>query len=411
MATYKKYKLKPKKSIDGKTLKPEERWMVKGYLGIDPKTGLDKYTTLRGFETKRSASDAYEDAVYEFKHGKYEKVVKPTIREAYEMWFPLHKDLVRPSTQQSIQQQFRLHILPEFGDYFVDQLTLLDIQPWLNRLNQKYRSVSVIFGRLKLLMKFCGSMGWITNDPTSMATVPRTNKAKSNHPDNNFYSIEELNLFSAALDREAQTGGKQGIERLAFFRVLISTGMRCGEAQALTWDDVNFSARTISINKTALPDYGEGEHVGEPKTKNAYRTLKVGEDVLRALMLWRNNSKPSADGRRWIFVTQYGKCKRVGHELPKYWIKGICKRNNLRRITLHGLRHTKATLMVEANINPADIAGTLGHANPEFTMSYYVHNTQDGINNASDEYEKLLQKVIWSKSGHKNENSLKAGGM
>lgn len=405
MATYKKYKLKPKKSIDGKTLKPEERWMVKGYLGIDPKTGLDKYTTLRGFTSKKSAADGYDDAVYEFKHGLRQATPKrPTIREAYESWYPMWKDTVRPATQRDAKQNFEHHIIPDFGDYFVDQLTPMDIQPWVNKLCRKFVTGPTIFGRLKMLLKFAGGMGWITINPAAMITIPHDRKRTSNHAQNNVYSIDELQQFSDALDREATALGTPAIMRRAFFRVIISTGVRRGEAIALTWDDVNFRDKTISITKTVLPKYnGVPESIGEPKTDHGNRLLKVGDDVLGSLMQWRNRQEPNA-ADNWVFTSRWEQHPRISYLLPQRWMELICERNNLRYITVHGLRHTKATLMAEDDISATDIAGTLGHSNSKFTVEHYIHNTQAGLNNASDKYNELLTKTVWSKSGHKNEN-------
>ncbi|WP_390404479.1 tyrosine-type recombinase/integrase [Lacticaseibacillus jixiensis] len=407
----KQYELKPKFNANGKQLKPEKRWMIKGYLGLDPKTGLDKYTTLRGYETAQEARDAFETAVYEFKHGMNQVSGKsvPTVQEAYDMWYPIHKVQVRAATRKSIDQQFRLHILPAFGKYLINQLTLLDIQPWLNDLTQQYRSASVILGRLKLLMEFAGTMGWITVNPTQMARVPHNLMPKTKHPENNLYTTEELKAFSAALDQEAANNGLLGIERRAFFRVLISTGVRRGEAEALTWDNIDFANKTISITKTAIPKLkGENEETNEltgaPKTKNGFRTLRVGDDVLSVLMQWRNAGYKAPTGN-WVFTSTHAPHTRISYTVPEFWMGRICKDYKLRRITVHGLRHTKATLMAEDNINPADIAGTLGHANAKFTMEHYVHNTQAGINNASDKYDELLEKTIWSQSGHKHETA------
>lgn len=403
MATYKKYKLKPKKSIDGKTLKPEERWMVKGYLGIDPKTGLDKYTTLRGFETKRSAADAYDDAVYEFKHGlRKEETVSPTVRDVYKRWFPLYVENVKPATIKSTEASFRLYILPKFGNYLVDQLTLLDIQPWVNEICKKYVFGPTIYRRLARLLKFAGNMQWLDHLPTEMVIIPRDRKRTSNHVEDNLYSLEELRQLTDVLDQEAVKFGKAGIEHRAYFTLLISTGMRRGEALALKWKDVNFSAKKVSIYKTALPDsLVEGDAIGAPKTHEAIRQLTVGDKELGALLTWKNALPKTIDNDDWVFTSNLHPHKRVAYQAPYDWLAQIIKRNKLRPISPHGLRHTKATLMAEANINSADIAGTLGHADQRFTEAHYIHTTKDGLNNASKKYEQLLENTIWSKSGHK----------
>lgn len=399
----KQYNLKPKFDADGKKLKPEKRWMIKGYLGLDPKTGLDKYTTLRGYETAQEALDAYEDARYEFKHGlRQERMEAPTVQQVYEKWLITYKDTVRPQSAALTVERYEQHIKPTFGKYLVNEITLFDIQPWATKICKEFITGQAVCGLLHRILKFAGAMGWITIDPMSMLAYPRVDKPKSNHIKNNFYTTEELRAFVAALDDNVAHGKKYAVECRTLFLFIASTGTRAGEAVGLRWSDIDFDRHEVTIQRTALLN---SQKTGPTKTESSNRLLALNPVVTAALSDWQERQAVmgfTAPGTDWVFTATTAPFGRLSLNSIARWMRLVCERHNLRRITPHGLRHTKATLMAESDVNFADIAGVLGHKNAKITAQAYIHTTRDGLDNAEKIYSKILSESVWSKSGHKN---------
>ena len=103
----------------------------------------------------------------------------------------------------------------------------------------------------------------------------------------------------------------------------------------------------IKINKTLARVKNRGLYVEQPKTKNSKRDIPVDEETMNILKKWR------LEQRKWLEV--------------------IIKQNNLKRITIHGLRHTHASLLLEAGANIKDVQERLGHSSIQITMDLYIH--------------------------------------
>ena len=149
--------------------------------------------------------------------------------------------------------------------------------------------------------------------------------------------------------------------------LIAKTGLRFSEALAITPKDFDFSHQTISISKTW--DYkGKG---GFLPTKNASSVRKIQIDwqtVIQFSELVKGLPKDEA-----IFVTK----KRVFNSTANTILARHCKRLNIPVISIHGLRHTHASLLLFAGVSIASVARRLGHASMTTTQKTYIHIIQE----------------------------------
>ena len=161
----------------------------------------------------------------------------------------------------------------------------------------------------------------------------------------------------------------------ALFYILLTTGIRSGEALALTWDDVQ--ATSISINKT-LTWLANGYSFGPPKTEAGRRVVHLSADQVEVLEQQRQRQLIEASIRanyrnqhKLIFAALNGKPLRYRNVQRGF--DGLCARAGVPRLNLHNLRHTYISLARQANIQVEVVASLVGHSDTRLTLNIYRH--------------------------------------
>ncbi len=160
--------------------------------------------------------------------------------------------------------------------------------------------------------------------------------------------------------------------------LLLHTGMRRGECCGLEWDDVDFDNCTIDINKSLLYLPEKGVFENDPKTYSSKRVIKVGTDLINLLAEYRKwqNKEAVKQGDKWIdsgktFTAWNGKAINPGTVTS--WFHKFVFENNLPYISIHGLRHTNASIMISSGVPITTTAKRLGHSTSATTSRVYAH--------------------------------------
>jgi integrase len=191
--------------------------------------------------------------------------------------------------------------------------------------------------------------------------------------------IEDLGKFFA----EAKACGK-----FEFYYLDFSTGLRRGELLGLKWEDVDFEHATISIKRQVIRVQGRIEE-GPLKTKNAYRTVAVGEDVIGML---RDLKQRSGYRSPYIFPSANGGPLDPDSILPMF--KRMLNRCGLETMRFHDIRHTFATVALAEGVDYKTLSMMLGHYSVAFTMDTYVHVTDDMIHDAAAKVSGVMKNTI-----------------
>ena len=182
--------------------------------------------------------------------------------------------------------------------------------------------------------------------------------------------------------------------KYTLFRLLAFSGMRIGELIALEWSDVDFFRKTVSINKTVTLDKAGKYTIGSPKTASSNRKIMLDDETVNILKKWR-----AEQSRRIIYL---GKSKNdlvFPNEHGEHfmsatfmnWNKKIAEKQGLRKIGLHGFRHTHASLCFEAGLTMQDVKDRLGHSNISTTMDIYTHVTKSRKEESVQQLAKFMR--------------------
>jgi integrase len=252
-------------------------------------------------------------------------------------------------------------------------------------------------------MNFAVRMNYIEKNPFDYVEFPRRQKEANHAVKQNFYDLDEFRTFVAKVTEQGQKDQSLDgywIKGRAFLITLIATGLRRSELLTIKWGDIDFENQTLTVQR-ALKRGTEGVYVGSTKTAAGARTVYLDDMAIEFLRAWQikqrswfvSRNQQAFGSDMWVFTHRYYSDRMMSENTPRRWMVELTEAQDIRRITLHGLRHTKATLLAEAGANPRDIAAILGHTNATFTMAHYVHPTNTGIAKA----EKLFNGFIKSK--------------
>lgn len=217
--------------------------------------------------------------------------------------------------------------------------------------------------------------GLLTRNPCDVVVSPTTGKAAFDA-----WTLPEVRTFLGAIVED---------EHLAAWLVFVNTGMRRGELAGLTWPNIDLQSGELTVRWTFTESRGDTLW-SSPKTKKAARKMALDPVTVTALVQWRSRQtqhrieagptwqSTNADsfGRQMpevVFTYPDGSMIR-----PQTWrrvLHKICDEHGLRRISPHALRHTYATLALQASESMADmkaLSDRLGHSTIAFTLDKYA---------------------------------------
>ena len=205
---------------------------------------------------------------------------------------------------------------------------------------------------------------------------------------------EQAVQFLDALDREP-------LEDRTLFTLALYTGMRRGELLGLEWEDIDFDSGIISIRRTSQYASDIGVFTDTTKTEQSKRSIKIPQSILQLLKAYKaaQTEQRLRIGDRWaeewkehprLFTNQDG--RPMSTSTPLNRIKRILQRAGLPQVSLHSLRHTSATLLIEQGVSARTVAGRLGHSQTSTTLNIYAHQFQSADAAAAEALELALHR-------------------
>lgn len=387
-----KKKVSPIKSY--KLKNGETRYEFPAYLGIDPLTGKQMRTMKRGFKTRKEAELALARLKLDIANGTYKKERAETYQEVYDLWVVQYENTVEESTFVKTTGIFKNHILPAMGKYKIEKLTVDICQKHINEWAGKLKKFRIVKSYAAKVLDFAMKRGFIQTNPFALVEMPTnlTKKANVTHDDEdeNFYTREQLIQFLTCLEQESN------YKAYALFRLLAFSGMRKGEALALTWNDLNFTTNELRINKALSRGKNNQLYVKSTKTGVA-RTIKMDDKTMAILKEWKKKQKQ--DYLILGFNTMQPKQLVFSNEQNEYlqptktrkWILHVQQKYNLGAITTHGLRHTHCSLLFEAGASIKEVQDRLGHSDVQTTMNIYAHVTKKAKEEAIQKFASYIE--------------------
>lgn len=363
----------------------------------DPITQKYKETSKRGFKTKKEAQLAAAQAEMEIDQlgfvGNGNELFKTYIYEWLETY---KKPKVKPITYSVQERNVRLNILPRWGNYKLKQITRVEYQKWLNELIEKYSEGTV--RRIHSIMNSAlfdavHEFRILRENPISKITIPK--KDRNNKV--NYFTKEQLEKFLEEVRKPVKNRKyKHSIQYEVLFTLMARTGIRIGEALALTWDDIDLKNKTITINKTLVYPLNSKPYISTPKTKNSIRKITIDDKLVKLLkkhkinrnemyLRYKDYKKPETN---IVFHQHEGRWLRTN--VVREYFKEVCKRAGLPVLSPHALRHSHAVHLLEAGASEKYVAERLGHASTKTTSDTYLHITKKIEDDALDKYQRYI---------------------
>ena len=307
----------------------------------------------RGFKYARDAKAAERDFLNQ-QHG----ASCMSFKALYELYIADCRARLKESTVIGKESLFKNSILPFFQRFDnIGSITPAHVRQWQNELPAKYKPTTCrrIHNQLSAIFNYAVKYYGLAKNVACIAGSIGAGKANSA----SYWTIEE---FDKAIEQV------QALQDKAALTVLFYSGLRVGELLALTMADYDSSANTITVTKT-LSRTATGYAVASPKTPKSRRTVTIpckASTVLNAYIatLYEPQGKDS------IFIG-----------LTKQHITYILQRAavaaDVKRIRVHDLRHSHASLLINNGANIKAVSERLGHEDIKTTLNTYGHLYQN----------------------------------
>lgn len=369
-----------------------KRYMFRVYAGVNELTGKKEKITRKGYKTYLEASRVLKRIEYEIAtHTLPKKEVKKRFKQVYDVWFDNYKLTVKESTWATTELLFRVHILPVFGDLLIDKIDVLFCQKVVNNWSiEQPKNFKKLKNYAKNVLDYAVTLDYIQSNPMLKITIPKGEQVKSAYKNIVFLSKDELIEF-LAISKEHSS------EMIyLFFHLLAFTGLRKGEALALNWNDVDFKASTLVINKTVSRGFENRLIINTPKTQKGNRSISLDATTLSILKKWRLDQKQELFQRgikpseeQLIFSDIYN--ETVNPSITKTWLKPLFQYFP-KVISAHGFRHTHASLLFESGASIKEVQERLGHADIQTTMNIYTHVTEAKKEETANKFANFMAK-------------------
>lgn len=308
--------------------------------------GNDKSTTKRGFAKKKDAL-AYETRF------KEQSTAKPTLTlnalaEDYLADYKLHR---KPNSYRVAKKNLTLYVLPFIGGLPIIDISPLTVRKWQNEIMSQGHSeatVQSIFITFKTLLNFAVKY---YNLPRNPFTAGVKQKSNSLPKPKKFLEQDEWDKVVSIMT--------DPYDRAVFFTLYYS-GLRIGELLGLTVESIDFKKNTITVNKQY--DIVAGK-ISSPKSKTSNRKVAIPAGCMEVIQSYLDKLYDSPE-----YPFQHRSSWVINERLKK-----LCLKAGVPVITVHGLRHSHASLLIRMGVPLNVISERLGHATPSITLNTYAH--------------------------------------
>lgn len=325
------------------------KWFCKFYY--TDWQGNNRQKWKRGFATKKEAL-AYERDFLE----KQSSNPDMTFQNLYELYMEDMTARLKKSTILTKKHICETHILPFFGKKPINEIKASDVRRWQNQLMNSPKEYSktylkTINNQLTCMINYAKRFYDLNTNPCGQAGS--IGQAKAEEMD--YWTYDEYVAF--------REGIKDKPLSYICFQVLYWTGMREGELLALTSADIDLATKQIDINKTYQRLHGE-DIITTPKTRKSKRKVPIPDFLCQELQEYMDSRYMLAPNERLFPITK----SFLSHEMERG-----CKKTGVKRIRIHDIRHSHASLLINQGCDALILADRLGHEKVSTTLNTYSH--------------------------------------
>lgn len=350
-------------------------WDVDVSNGYDPITLKQRRIIRKGYKTKKEAIEAETFLrTVELKNNKYG--TKATIPLLYNLL--KEEDVINQRKISYINTQennYNKHIKEYFSKLNnVGKLTYEDIYEFREHLRKKRaknsekklstNTINKIMILLKKILDVGIRKGYYTQNP-----VNQLKKLPIVKPQIKYWTIQEFHQFLKLFTVEEY-------HLKLLFTVLYFTGMRLGEALALTWEDIDLNINTIFVTKSIYTK-DKVSHISTTKTRAGTRRIILNKKLITELETWKekqfNLLKAFTREPLKLKIFQNSPVILTKDSIEKQYKKILSRDRQLKKIRIHDFRHSHASLLINQGEDYHIVKERLGHASITTTIDTYSH--------------------------------------
>ncbi|MEW9579381.1 site-specific integrase [Bacillus toyonensis] len=313
--------------------------------------GTQKQVKRRGFKTKKEAREAEAKMLVE-----KETNTNLTFAQVADSYFDWYCQRRKQSSINAIKNAIYNHLLKEFGKIKIDNINAKHVMNYQNKLLNNYSADTLkqIHTVLSAIFNFAIKFYGLTSNPARIAG----NFELESNKRMNYWEFDEFQKFIDTVDNLLYN---------AFFSTLYYSGARKGELLALTWADVDFTEKTIDINKTEY-----NRQVTKPKTKSSNRIILLPTLIINLLKKLKEHATLAAPVKNDYVVFGEFYNSIATSTLDERYNKYVATAG-VKRILLHEFRHSHASYLINKGVSPLVVAQRLGHSDVATTLNTYSH--------------------------------------
>lgn len=375
--------------MKGSVRKRGEKW---SYYFTYKQDGKYKKKEKGGFATKREAEAALREALHLYDKNNIVKQFNSYTLYDYIIYWLDNEGirLLKPRSLELYKTVTEQHIKKEIGYLKLTDINHVVLYKFLTHKQESY-SVSYIGSIKNILNNIFNSAirdGIIHFNP--MSTIKLNSKA---------YNTERIQDKKALTKDEIDTllDAAKGTRYYLPILISLQMGLRRSEVLGLTWDNVDFKNKTLSVDKILTDSKTEGLQLTSPKTESSIRTIKMTKEIIETLKIYKDHQHEMKQiyGDYYYSQADFIYCKNDGSPISPNNSFTSSFRHFINKhvpfpVRFHDLRHTHATLLLEAGVNPKVIQERLGHANINTTLNIYSHVTKEMEDDSVDKFENLF---------------------
>ena len=309
--------------------------------------------------------------------------------------FMVMKKTLQHTTRRNYESLYNAHVRESsFGNKKVSTVKKSDVMQLYDTLEKEGLSN----GTIQALHMILGAMFQVAVEDDCIRKNPCTGCSKeypySAYDKRKSLTVRQQQIFLNFLEED-----KVYSKYVLITKLILCTGLRCGEAIGLTWDEIDWKTKTINVQHQLQYNKVNGEYrfvIGKPKTISSVRTIPMTSEIFSLLQELRQvtyfksiNSKVKVDGHKgFLFLNRNGDTPIIPRQYSDSLEQAVRKYNKkeaktaikedrepelLPEISAHVLRHTACTRMAEAGMDVKVLQKIMGHSRAEITMNVYNH--------------------------------------
>lgn len=345
--------------------------------------GIVKMHKSKKFLTKKEALKAEREFLNELENiNNNIQSDDMTFKELCDLHFEYQKDKVKVTTLKNYVKR-RQH-LEVFDNIKLNELNIRHFENWkkeMNNLDLATRTKNDLYKYLRSVLHY-GSKWYNYNFNDILNKMTNFNNPNELEKEMLFWEKEEFDKFLSV---------ETDIKFRALFETLYYCGLRSGEVRGLTWTDIDFKNKKLTVNKNVVINFEGNKYlITTPKTKSSYRTIPIPNVLLEDLKTLRKYQDNYYEFNNDWFV--FGSFEPLGKAVMRERKNKDCKLAGVKQIRIHDFRHSCASLLINNGANITMVAKYLGHTKIDETLNTYSHMFKSKLENIVDTINKLNEQ-------------------